>query len=108
MADLTDRIQYNQIAESEGRSKIPVHQLAAALNEYARGKLTLDQITTAFDLVGDEVVELQTIAGEIDKMLLLDEKLAHCSELLDMWYLTEQPNLGLYDTKASLATRTGT
>jgi len=100
MADLIDRIQ-----GIEPRPKIPVHQFCAAIDEYARGNLTRAQIVAAFDLQGSEATQAGQLADLIDAQTTAATKLNLVISIEDVFVLTEQPDLGLYDTKAKIATR---
>ena len=102
MADLLDRVQ-----GVGDRPKLPVHQFEAALHEYALGRLTRQQIATAFDLQGDEATQAALLADLIDAAGNANAKLIACAGIENVMRLAEIPALGLYATKQAIATRLG-
>jgi hypothetical protein len=107
MADLLDRIQGNDTAEAAGRPKIPLEQFMAALGEYARSHFTRQQISTAFDLQGDEVTQAGLLADAIDSKTGAANKAVYVLEIRDVLALAETPELGAYTTNATIKTRLG-
>src|SRR3990167_3613101 len=100
MADVIDRSQ-----GLEQRPKILVLEFCASLDEYARGNLTRAQIVAACDLQGSEATQAGQLADLIDAQTTAATKLNLVISIEDVFVLTEQPDLGLYDTKAKIATR---
>lgn len=101
MADLIDRIQGTDAT----RPKLPMHQFAAALAEYARGRLTRAQLATAFDLQGSEATQATALADAMDAKSGTTNKMLYSQEIADVAYFAEQPELGIYATKAAIKTR---
>ena len=78
-------------------TKLPVHQFMAALGEYKRGAVTLNQIAIAFDFSEPEKISLQEFLTNLDSNTI-NRGLIH-----DVLLLAED---GLYTT-AQVKSRLG-
>jgi hypothetical protein len=85
-------------------TKIGVHQFMAAMGELARGEVTRAQVIAAFNLVGPDVTQLDTLIAAAQAMPAAD-RFKFSLEMHDVLLLGEA---GLvYATPATLATRLG-
>ena len=72
MADLIDRMTFHE--DKTGRPKISNHQFSGYMILYALGLATRGEVATAWDLQGDELVQANLIADEVDDILKADDK----------------------------------
>jgi hypothetical protein len=88
VADLIDRIA----DVAEGRPKIHVHQFIGALRLYAYGLKTRPQISTYFDLQGDEATQATSLANAVDGVTGVAAKVAYCMRIEAVASLIEEHN----------------
>jgi hypothetical protein len=89
---------YERILRVE-EPKLPVHQLIAAMQEHRAGRLTTNQVRTAFNLTASEGQELITLRDRVVSGALTTE------EVERVLYLAESGMF--YATVALLKTRLG-
>ena len=87
---------------SMGSDKITVHRFHAAYVEHLRGKLTAQQIVTAFNLTGDEQTEAQALVNAVNAAPDLAAKLTYVEAVHAVFLLVETGDYNEAQAKASL------
>lgn len=77
MADLIDRIS----GEDETRPKINLHRFMGYERLYAMGEWTRAEISTAFNLQGNEVTQATQLADKIDSQSNLTNKILYIARV---------------------------
>ncbi len=101
---LDDRLLPTSAEVESGVQKIPHHQFAALLREYARTEATRQNLIDAFTLVGTELTHIDLLLGAIDAQTG-NGRLLKALEIEDVILLAERGIL--YPTKAAIRTRLG-
>jgi hypothetical protein len=88
-----------------GETRIPLHAFCSCLHEYARGRLTPQQIATALSIPAGDT-DATAVIGLIDAQSTVLNKLGKAMEINDVLIIHEHAETNsLYPTKSSVATR---
>jgi hypothetical protein len=83
MADLFDRI-----AAIGDRPRIPMHQFVASMSLYALNEIpTAAEAFSNFDLIGDELIQAQSLVTTIDGIADLTLRMRHIEQTKSCFYL---------------------
>jgi hypothetical protein len=81
--------------------KLPSHQFAAAMEEWAQGQMTRAQVIAAFSISASEETQLDAIKSRMDDVSPLKFEVLHNVALL------AEKKIPPYDVKAEITSRLG-
>jgi hypothetical protein len=102
MADLIDRLSGESRQLDPPRPKIETHQFMGAFRGYVSGIVTASEITTAYDLQGDELSQATSLKNNIDAAGSALNKISYVLQTEAVAFLIEDGSDTMYHTAGAV------